>query len=409
MTLRHLTPAFALLIAASVPAAEHSTLTLGGFADVIGTFNDDNGKETSAHAENVEEPQLRTLGLAGLRGTWQPTNDLSGAVNLWFTPYSTDDEGWESGTALREAYIAWHFAPDLTWTFGKRIGHIGLIAQDPTGLYRVNASTIGYLGAYGMDTGNGIGFTSCGAVDPLGSSIAWAPEGSPFSAELFLVNGFFSDYSNGNFADRHGNGLDVGLGADLIWVPSSDLRLNLDLAWDRSYQPFNNSFRSFGIRGGEGAVPGSFTDQGTFGPDTGSGDIGNTVLVVGLNGTWKATQALLLGAEVLSLTAGDAEDDVDGNLNTTDHQRLQGLVMANYALTGATMPMSTTAMIQHIAAENGNGEEGNATEVSLALLTNPLAMRAFALNYEAAYATVATDQHRDADFWGLFVEGLLTF
>jgi len=386
VNLRNLVPALALAAFTAAPAMAADAVpavSFAGWVDTILSFSTSDNSTSLGDEVNdtttAKDDTGATLGFtsaASIKAMWKVTDALSAKVNLWFDP----------GTAevnMREAYFAWAINDTVTWSMGKYIDHIGWISAEPTGLYTVNNSLIGYLDSYGNDV--------------IGTSIKVAPKDSPLSGEFHIVNGYFTDSDAENtdlFADRNANreNTDLGFGLDLTYnLPEKMGNINLDLAYDMN----------------------SGTSAATL-PDNGAGgNFGGDVFLVGLNATITAVKSLTLGAEVLFLSYGESESaaGVDG-ANAAD--RLQFLLMGNYAL-GTSVPMSITGMLQYVQTDFdalGTPETDSRLGLAAALLTNPLGSSNFGLNFEIGYydnSDIGGVASADSNGIALSVEGLVTF
>ncbi len=369
MNLRNIVPALALAAFTAAPAMAADAapaVSFEGWVDTILTFtSDDIEDDVGATEKDEEAATIRFSSVASLKANWKVTDALAARVNLWFQ--SETAEVW-----MREAYFAWALNDTVTWSMGKYINTVGWIAAEPTGLYTVNDSNIGYLDIYGNDV--------------IGTSIAVAPKGSRFSGSFHITNGYFtpSDAFNGAPSDSREN-TDLGFGLDLTYKFGDKGNVNLDLVYDMH-------------------------------SDKGTADMGGDVFLVGLNATVMPIKPLTIGAEVMYQMVDDSDPSPAGG-DAVDI--LQFMLMGNYAIEGASIPMSVTGMIQYMqidpdAAADAEGRLG----VTAALLTNPLGSSNFGLNFEIGYWDVtdnSTDEVFDSTFgpdatgFVVSVEGLVTF
>jgi hypothetical protein len=383
VNLRHLVPALALAAVTAAPAMAADAVpavSFAGWVDTIFSFSDsdreddvDNDGNATATAKDESKGALGFTSAASIKAMWKVTDALSAKVNLWFNPDFAEVQ-------MREAYFAWAINDTVTWSMGKYIDHIGWLSAEPTGLYTTNASLIGYTAIYGNDV--------------LGTSIAVAPKDSPFSGSFHVVNGYFTgaDATNpGLFANRNSDSrenTDLGFGLDLIFnLPDNKGSINLEFAYDM----------------------GSDTNANLVTPA--DGDLGGDVFLVGLNATVTPVKPLLIGAEIQYLTAGKGEDVAGADVGE-DIKRLQGLLLANYAIEGASVPMSVTGMIQYITIDSGTDDDESRLGLAAALLTNPLGSSNFGLNFEIGYFTsdnIGGSPAADDKGIEVSVEGLVTF
>jgi hypothetical protein len=383
------------LAADAVPA-----VSFEGWVDTIFSISDNDADDNDATAKDEESLALRFSAAASLKANWKVTDALTARVNLWFNP---SDDATEvdvvglgpaagstnaNGLNLREAYFAWALNDTVTWSMGKYIDHIGWLSAEPTGLYTVNASLIGYTSTYGNDV--------------IGTSIAVAPKDSPISGSFHLTNGYYttSDALNGGPSDNREN-TDLGFGLDLIYNLPQDLgSLNLEFAYDM-HSDLNP------VTDGDGVV-----------------GMGGDVFLVGLNATIKPAKAVLIGAELQYQMLGEADDEgldgATGDTDGTDADRLQGLILVNYTIDGAPVPMSISGMIQYVQVEPGFDDSETESRIggAVALLTNPLNSSNFGLNFEIGLYDVsdsfvefdgADAVYEDDTGFVVSVEGLVTF
>ena len=375
MNLRNIVPALALAAFTAAPAMAADVapaVTFEGWVDTILAFESDDIEDDAPGTEKDEEgASLRFTAEASLKANWKVTDALTARVNLWFAPSDADSDA-NSNLTMREAYFAWAINDTVTWSMGKYINTVGWIAAEPTGLYTVNNSNIGYLDIYGNDV--------------IGTSIAVAPKDSPFSGSFHITNGYFtaSDATNDGPSDSRENS-DLGFGLDLTYSFGDKGNVNVDLAYDINSDA-------------NGAA----------------GDLGGDVLLIGANATIIPIKPLTLGAEVMYLTVSESEPSDDAQID-----RLQFMLMGNYAIEGASIPMSVTGMIQYVEIEPDGAADAEARlGVTAALLTNPLSSSNFGLNFEIGYWDVSDDltgdintSAVDPDATGFVVamEGLVSF
>lgn len=368
MNLRNIVPALALAAFTAAPAMAADAMpavSFEGWVDTILSYSTDDIEDQDTNTEKDEEAGiLRFSSAASLKANWKVTDALSARVNLWFAPADGDADGLN----MREAYFAWAINDTVTWSMGKYIDHIGWIAAEPTGLYTVNASLIGYTAPYGNDV--------------IGTSLAVAPKNSPFSGSFHITNGYYTgvDATNNGPSDSREN-TDLGFGLDLTYAFGDKGNVNVDFAYDMH-------------------------------SDRGTGDMGGDVLLIGANATIIPVKPLTLGVEVMFEMTGESDPT-----NDDASDRLQFLILANYALEGAPVPMSVTGMIQYVQIEpDGAPDPETRLGVTGALLTNPLTSSNFGLNFEIGYWDVTDDitgeiatVDPDATGFVIAMEGLVTF
>ena len=369
MNLRNLVPALALAAVTAAPAMAADAVpavSFNGWVDTILAIGDNDADDSALTAKDEESASIRFTAQASLKANWKVTDALSAKVNLWFDPGS-------EGLNMREAYFAWAINDTVTWSMGKYIDHIGWLSAEPTGLYTVNNSLIGYLETYGNDV--------------IGTSIKVAPKDSPFSGEFHITNGYYtaSDALNGGPSDNREN-TDLGFGLDLILALGDKATLNLEFAYDMASDQ------------NAGALPNT-------------ANLGGDVFLVGFNATVTPVKPLLIGAEIQYVTAGQGEDAAGADLGE-DIDRIQGLLLANYAIEGASIPMSVTGMVQYVTIDNGGLEDEARIGAAVALLTNPLGSSNFGLNFELGIfdeSDVGGATGIDDNGFVLAMEGLVTF
>jgi hypothetical protein len=373
VNLRYLVPALGLAAFTTAGFAEDKapTVSFNGWVDAITSYSTDTDADTdsAATAKDEDGDTLLFTSAASLKAGWNVTDKLSAKVNLWFSPENSE-------VNLRDAYFAWALNDTLTWSMGKYICHVGWISAEPTGLFTVNGSLIGYGAAYGNDV--------------IGTNLAYAAKDVPLSGSIHVTNGFYSGEAGTNSDTKDGReNTDLGFGLDLIYALPNDMgNVNFELAYDMHSDPDATAA---------------------------SNDFGGDVFLVGLNATVKPVKPLMVGAEVQLLTTDDGEDPTGGEIqNGSD--RMQALLLANYALEGTPVPMSVTGMIQYVSIELNatTPEDESRLGVAAALLTNPLSSSNFGLNFELGYfdySNVGGSTASSASYDGIVVsvEGLVTF
>lgn len=365
MNLRNIVPALALAAFTAAPAMAADVMpavSFEGWVDTIFTISDDDQDDVATTAKDEESLALRFSAQASIKANWKVTDALSARINLWFDPDASE-------VTMREAYFAWALNDTVTWSMGKYIDHLGWLSAEPTGLYTVNASLIGYTETYGNDV--------------IGTSIAVAPKDSPFSGSFHVTNGYYTaiDATNNGPSDNREN-TDLGFGLDLIFVVGDKASINLEFAYDMASDT-----------------------------NAGGDDLGGDVFLVGLNATVTPIKPLMIGAEIQMMSVGQGETDAGADIGE-DSDRLQGLLLANYAIEGASIPMSVTGMLQYVTIDNNAAEEETRIGGAVALLTNPLNSSNFGLNFELGIFDIADEGGSpgvDDNGFVLSVEGLVTF
>ncbi len=326
-------------------------LFLDGWADNIGTYTTQENAAGGGSSLATEKTDLVDFSAnAKLKVSWKPTDKITGFVGVRFNnaaarnPVSGQDPVY-----VQESYAAVNVGSDLTWTMGKYISHIGYVSAEPTGLYRVNGSTI-----------SGLLYTN----DVTGTNLAWAPKDVPFSGSFHIVNGYFNgaDQYNDTATTSGAKRSDLGLGLDLIYtLPDSKGFINLEFAWDPS---------------SSAPVAGKKPSD---------------IFLAGLNGEFNATDKLKFGSEFIYKASKNADMDDAGK--PVDKADVEFLALVNYKLP-TTMPASSTLMYQQLNTNFGtkSGVSSPVThEISAAILTNPFGSDKLGINGEIAYAFVDGD------------------
>ncbi len=358
MNLRYVVPALGL-VALSVTAASAQEIakgvTLDGYVDTVGTATRGNdafgGSTTDFSSEAV------------LMVGWAPTDRISAKVS---TRTGTADAG--SSLDLVEAWGSIKATDQLTIATGKSYG--------PFGYYSPYATGINFV--------TGVLSTHLYTVNPVG---AWATYtvNDKLNATFILADTFFG----GNKANRPAS---VSPGLDVVFAPTPEVSLNLELAADPN-------------GGAEG--------------DDGAGD----VYYASLNAQYKK-DALTVAGEFLYQVKQNAGEDTD-----SDQKNLAWAAFVTYAIPDMKIPMAVTAQVSGfkdgetaptagtfavdpdtglvVAGPGTTGDKHTATKAQLALLTNPLSVSQFGLNFELFYMT--EDVGGDSDkinSYGVAIEGL---
>ncbi len=376
MTLRHLVPALGLaaLTATSAFAADKGPeVSFSGWSDNILTFANDDTKDTPAAgatgtAKDESKASLRFSAAASLKAKWRVSDRVDTKVNLWFFP-DTSTGGDSTATPstyvsnanfqAREMYVTVDLTNGFSWQMGKYIDHVGWISAEPTGLFSVNNSLIGYLGIYGNDV--------------IGTALNYSDaDKSPFSGQIHITNGYFTasdalspGYVASPNVNRENN--DLGFGVDLNYaLPNKMGDIDFDFAYDT--HSGLNATNAPGVSG-----------------------LGGSAYVLGLNATIKPVKELTIGAEIMLFTLADGENSNKVKQANTGYKRTQGLLLANYVIPSAPWNMSVTGLIQYIqiktdaAVTAANSDKEKRMEVAAEVLTNPFGTKNFGLNGEIGY------------------------
>lgn len=362
--IRYVVPALAVC-AFSVPAlaADRDVVTISGWSDNILTIGDDdfNNDQINTPA-NEGDTGIGFSTTASVKVGWTVTSRLRAKINVWFnnTDTSFGTATNQNGLQLRESFFVYDLGGNLSWTMGKYINHVGWIAAEPTGLYKVNASNIGYTGFYGNDV--------------VGTALAYAPKDSPFSGSFHIVNGYFQGadtFNRGTTGNAARENWDLGYGLDLVYAWGKDGQNNVNLEFE--YDPHAGNITLGNQRGG-------------------------SVFQTGLNATFKDVKDLVVGGEVIYRNTTTAKQEVAGVISQVGGSHRQDfgwMLLGNYGIgEGSGMgwfafPASVTLSIQQLTGNYraaARGEEDR-SEVALALLTNPLDSTNFGLNAEIALAS----------------------
>jgi hypothetical protein len=402
---RSLAPTLGLIALAGIAAGADPQWTkpefsFGGFAQTTFAIGNDAWRDNAATSQDEDRWYDEFKAYFGVHSDIRLNDAVGARLDLWLQPWSTTYADPE----LRDGFL-WVRSGDWTVRVGREIRRFGWISPQLDQLYRVNASTIGYL------TGEPYSLSpSIFGQDSLGGSLTWQRGDVPIEVTALLNNGFWTSGDGGDReranTERERNGL--GYGIDVTYRPVEQATIALGIA----YEPKSGSDEQFvfGIRDGWAYYP-PFTAAGTVGSfarSTGGLDQGGDAWLLDLDATVKPSSQLTLGGEIARFSIGDGRNNGD-RVADSDYERWQGLAMANWAFQGTRFPMSVTGMIQHIRAENGDGSDGSAWEYTTALLTRPFERIPLHLDAELAYFTVETDQEPDSHGIQLAGRALLTF
>jgi len=391
VNLRQAVPALVAIAFAATPALaeDKDVVTISGWSDNIFYVADDQfTQDDPTTAKDEAQPTAFIDANASLKMAWTVTPRLHAKVNLWL--FNSTSGSSASSLNMRESFISYDLGGGLTWLMGKYIDHIGWISAEPTGLYRINASNIGYTAYF---YGN----------DVVGTALAFGKKDCPISGSFHVTNGYFTaaDASNPGFgfagtgASRSGSreNADLGYGLDLVYAFSKDGQdsINLEFADD----PHSAS---------GSATPGSR---------------GGNVFQVGLNATIKDVKNLTLGGEVIyrDTETGRVSDGARGVAQDpgTGSRDLGWMLLGNYSLGKAlVVPSSVTLSFQQYTLNRGDaaaaisspGGHTTFTDVAVALLTNPLENTNFGLNAEVSYISRSIKTTGTDDAWVGSIEAI---
>jgi hypothetical protein len=354
---------------AAAPAADGppgaSNVVLSGWIDNFLTINSQLNKVQNDPTTSKDEKgvAIKFATEASVKVNWKVTDAMTARINLWIVPDQANQN-----LNPREAFLSYSLNDDITWTMGKYINHIGWLSAEPTGLWRPNATLIGYNSIYGNDV--------------YGTNFAYADKDVPFTGSVHVVNGYFTA-ADGTLAGAYTpqvapgrQNSDLGYGLDLIY--------NFPGSWAGS---FLNLEGAYDVHSGLNQ-PTGVNAAGT--PVTG---LGGDAFEVGFNGTLKpplANQPLQIGFEIQDFGLADGKNG-PGDTNPSPKNglnRVQGLIQVNYAFSGTPFPMSVTGSFEDVSVKpDASGAKTlNAMEIAAALNTNPLkGSPNLGVNLELAY------------------------
>jgi hypothetical protein len=407
--IRHLAVTLGLIACAPLATAEDTkpAIDFGGWVDsVFGAYGSNAVPDNIATAINDKGWSARFSGAACLKASVKLNDQVSGKINLWFNPdYDL--------VRMRDAYIDYRLGDTFSVQLGKSINHIGWISPEPTGIYTVNPSLLGYMSSYGNDV--------------LGVSLNVNPkdETCPFDASFHITNGYFSGWDGNNLV----TGADgvPGYGDTVPWWAGTGERENRDLGYgfDLTYYfPDDIGFIDFDVAYD---VHSRLNGRSTIlASGVATRPLGGSVLLVGLNSKIYATKTLLFGAEAMSTKVGESStNNVAGYVGNDRISTYQGLLMMNYKVETMAFPWSLTLMWQriNILTENPSGSDAYTNKTvkdsgQVVLLTNPTGNTNFGLNLEFGLWTSRIEDNSAAGAfsqpdrirgWEASLEALLTF
>ncbi len=372
MILRQVVPALGAvaLLSTSALAADKDVVTISGWSDNIFSISDnDSTQDVAGTPQNEGDPTVGFTANASVKVGWTVTSRLHAKINLWVNNISgTTPAGAGTVTTattqlqLRESFLTVDLGNDLSWTMGKYINHLGWISVEPTGLYRINGSTIGYTGAlYGNDV--------------VGTAIAFQGKNSPISGSFHVVNGYFNPTDTYNTGAGHPattrENSDLSYGLDLIYGFGKDKASNVNLEF---------AFDPHGSTVGTPAVT-----------------RGGSIFQVGLNATIKQITDFTFGGEVIWREATTGKTQVGGavvKVPGSHNETLGWMLLGNYAEKWLPCPSSLTLSLQQLTTNYraAGGAEVETSEIAVALLTNPLTDSNFGLNAELAWGFQSPSQ-----------------
>lgn len=369
MNLRYVVPALGLaaLSATSASAQEIAKgVTLDGYVDTIFTATaNDTDKDTKNSLGSVTGSSASTTDFSSegvLMVGWAPTDRISGKISTR-SGNATDTlnvvEAWGSVKATEQ----------LTVSSGKSYG--------PYGYYSPYATGVNFV--------TGVLSTKLYTVNPVG---VWATytANDKLSATVIVADTFFG----GNKANRPSS---VSPGIDVVFNPTPELSLNLEAALDPN---------------GGGA------DEKNSAPVDPTNKFGS-VYYASLNAQFKK-DALTAAGELLYQVV-ENKGKVAGK---DDQANVSYAVFVTYALSGTPFPMAVTGQLSGYmfgdsgtkdsvtGAEIASGNFGDSgSKAQLVLLTNPLTVSQFGLNYELFALSEDTGGKADVvNSVGVAIEGL---
>jgi len=364
VNLRYVVPALGLaaLSATSASAQEIAKgVTLDGYVDTVFTAtSNDTGKDTKKADGTVQGVTASSTGFTSegvLMVGWAPTDRISSKlVARSGDGFQTTGTKGSGALVITEAYGSVKATDQLTISTGKSTGPFGYYSQYATG---VNFVT-------------GVLSTKLYTVNPTGVWASFAP--SDKVTATFMVA---DTYYNSNKTNRPSS---VSPGVDLVFNATPELSLNLELTLD----PNGGGLEKESIGDAKGArgsaYAGGFNLQFKKDAITAAGEVIYQVL---------ENQGKVLG------------DD--------DQKNLSYAAFVTYALSGTPFPMAVTGQVSGwtLGDTGGDDTSTSATKAQLALLTNPLTVSQFGLNYELFYQMDDAGGKSDKiNSYGVAIEGL---
>ena len=275
---------------------------------------------------------------------WAPTDRISGKI-------STRSGNATDTLNVVEAWGSVKATEQLTVSSGKSYGPYGYYSPYATGVNFVTS----------------VLSTKLYTVNPVG---VWATytASDKLTATVIVADTFFG----GNKANRPAS---VSPGVDVVFTPVPELSLNLELAAD----PNGSS---------------------TAATDGTAGD----VYYASLNAQYKK-EAITAAGEILYQVV-ENNGEVIGE---DDQANLSFAAFVTYALSGTPFPMAVTGQVSGwMLGDTGGADTAtSATKGQLVLLTNPLTVSQFGLNYELFYLSEDKGGNSDKiNSYGVAVEGL---
>ena len=348
MNLRYVVPALGLaaLSATSASAQEIAKgVTLDGYVDTIFTAtSNDTDKDTKPSGQVASTTDFTSEGV--LMVGWAPTDRISGKIS---TRSGTADTN--QNLQVVEAWGSVKATDKVTVYSGKSYG--------PFGYYSPYATGVNFV--------TGVLSTKLYTVNPVG---VWATytANDKLTATVIVADTFFG----GNKANRPSS---VSPGLDVVFNPTPEISLNLELAGD----------------------PNGSAAAGT---DGSAGD----VYYASLSAQYKK-EALTAAGEILYQVV-ENKGEV---LGEDDQSNASFAAFVTYALSGTPFPMSVTGQVSGwmLGDTGGADTSTSATKAQLVLLTNPLAVSQFGLNYELFYQNEDKGGTSDKiNSYGVAIEGL---
>jgi hypothetical protein len=354
---------------AAAPAADGppgaSNVVLSGWIDNFLTVNSQLSKVQNDPTTSKDEKgvAIKFATEASVKVNWKVTDAMTARINLWIVPDQANQN-----LNPREAFLSYSLNDDITWTIGKYINHIGWLSAEPTGLWRPNASLIGYTSIYGNDV--------------YGTNFAYADKDVPFTGSVHIVNGYYSAQDGtlaGAYTPQVAPGRansDLGYGLDLIY--------NFPGGWAGSFLNL------------EGAYDVHSSDNQPTGTDAAGNTVtgyGGDAFEVGFNGTLKpplANQPLSIGFEIQDFGLADGKNGPGDTAPSpkNGYNRVQGLVQVNYVLPNTSFPISLTGSFEdvNIKPDASGSQTISAQEYAVSVNTNPLkGSPNLGVNLELAY------------------------
>ena len=347
MNLRYVVPALGLVaLSASAASAQEIAkgVTLDGFVDTIFTATtNDTDEDTTPGGNVLSTTDFTSEGV--LMVGWSPIDRVSAKI--------VARGGGEGGDLnVVEAWGSVTATDQLVISGGQSYGPFGYYAPYATGLFTVNNALS----------------TALYTVNPFGVWADYSPN-DKVTITVIVADEYYAPVGKSKPAV-------LAPGLDIVFKPNTEWSFDLEGWFDPSASPAEVDANGNGT---------------------------NDVWLVAFNAQYKMDRLTAAGEVEYQVVENNGE-----TLGEDDQKNIAWAAFASYALPVESIPMAATVQLSQLMTdETGATDDVTSSKAQVALLTNPLGISQFGLNFELFAQNDDTGgDNDDVNTFGASVEGL---